>query len=87
MTPIENLKKAQNSLRKMIEADIFLSPNTRSVVLSVSLRLEDIIKEIETGVDVLGRDPEEDEKVRRNCAILDEVCVDCEEDCPAAGRG
>ena len=28
-----------------------------------------------------------DTQTRTNCAILDEACVDCTEDCPAAGTG
>ncbi|MBW2037028.1 MAG: hypothetical protein JRI41_06060 [Deltaproteobacteria bacterium] len=28
---------------------------------------------------------EADAKIRMECAFLDETCVDCEEDCPAAG--
>ena len=26
-----------------------------------------------------------DSEIRLRCALLDEVCTDCEEDCPAAG--
>ncbi|GAG89224.1 unnamed protein product [marine sediment metagenome] len=54
-------------------------------MLSVSQKLEDAIKEIESGVDVLGRDLEDREEIRKNCAILDETCNDCGENCPAAG--
>lgn len=86
MMPIESLKEAQSILRKILYPEKSLdSKSFRAHMLSASRKLEDALKEIEAGVDVLGRDRDANEDVRLNCAFLDETCVDCKEDCLAAG--
>lgn len=45
-------------------------------------KLWDIVNKVLKEKTILTKD---DDSIRLQCAILDEVCIDCEEDCPCAG--
>ena len=51
MTPIENIKRAHGTLRRILDEQEFLSPTMiRGYVLDVSLRIEASIKQLEDGL-------------------------------------